>query len=186
MKPSGPGQSSQLLLHSVGFLVDMKIPYVVVGALAVSFHGVPRSTNDADAAIWLSGTGKTESDLVVRIEADGLQVAVRHGDAEDPVSGVVVIKDQYQNTIDLILGVRGLDADAANRAITAPLLGSAVNIMAAEDLIPMKLFAGGVRDLADVKGILQVSGQQLDMDLTRKLARRYGAEVEQKLNQLIA
>src|SRR6476659_7361089 len=115
MKPTGPGQSSQLLLHSVNLLTDMKIPYVVVGALAVSFHGIPRSTNDADAAIWLGGTGHTEADLVARIKGEGLQVTLRHGDAEDPVTGVVVVKDQYQNTIDLILGVRGLASDAVSR-----------------------------------------------------------------------
>ena len=185
MKPTGPGQSAQLLLHSVGLLNNMRIPYVVVGALAVSFHGIPRSTNDADAAIWLGGTGNSEGDLVTLLKSEGFEVAIRHGDPEDPVTGVIIIGDQYRNTIDLILGIRGLAPDAVSRAIAAPLLGEVVNIIAAEDLIPMKLFAGGVRDLSDVTGILQVSGEHLDIELTRNLARRYGVEVEQRLNQLL-
>lgn len=185
MRATGPGQPAQLLVHVVNVLKEMEIPYVVVGAFAVSFHGVPRSTNDADAAIWLQGTGKTEGDLTTRMKDEGFRVNLKHGDLEDPLIGVAVVEDPYNNRLDLILGIRGLAPEAVSRAIAAPILGTSVNIIAAEDLIPMKISAGGVRDLVDAKGILQVSGQRLDHELMQGLALRYGMEVQQKLAELL-
>ena len=72
MKATGPGQPANLLLDIVEILGKLEVPYVVIGALAVSFHGVPRSTNDADLAVQLRGTGKNAKVLVKEFAAAGL------------------------------------------------------------------------------------------------------------------
>jgi len=163
----------------------MGIPYAVVGAFAASFHGIPRSTNDADAKVWLKESGKTEKDLVSRLAGMGYRVTLNLGDIDDPISGVIVIEDEHENRLDLLLGVRGMDNDAAKRSVVASLMGASLCIIAAEDLIAMKIFAGGVQDLEDVRGILQVSGKHLSLTLLRGLARRYGVEVAQKLDDIL-
>jgi hypothetical protein len=54
-----------------------------------------------------------------------------------------------------------------------------------EDLVAMKLFAGGVQDLEDVRGILQVSNERLDLALLRRLSDRYGEKVRESLEKVL-
>ena len=63
MRADGAGKSAHLLLDVLDLLAPESIPYGIVGALAVSYYGVPRFTDDADITVWLTGTGKTGRDL---------------------------------------------------------------------------------------------------------------------------
>jgi hypothetical protein len=65
------------------------------------------------------------------------------------------------------------------------LLDSTVEIISAEDLIGLKLFAGGPQDRIDVRGILQVWRERLNPDLLRQVCRRYGADEAQNLDELL-
>lgn len=58
MKASGPDQPAQFLLDVIGLLHQTDIPYAVVGAIGVSYYGIPRATTDGDATVWLGGTWK--------------------------------------------------------------------------------------------------------------------------------
>jgi hypothetical protein len=71
------------------------------------------------------------------------------------------------------------------RVRNAHLLGSELKVVGAEDLIGMKLFAGGVQDLEDVKGILQVSHEQLNFESLRGICDHYGHDVVQKLETIL-
>jgi len=50
-----------------------------------------------------------------------------------------------------------MSRNAVSRCVEESLLDSMVRIIGAEDLVAMKIFAGGVQDLIDVRGILKVS-----------------------------
>jgi hypothetical protein len=78
---------------------------------------------------------------------------LNRGDIDDPISGAIIVKDRHGNRADLLLGVRGMDLDPVSRCVSASLLDSSIRIIAAEDLIAMKIFAGGLQDLDDVRGI---------------------------------
>jgi hypothetical protein len=166
-------------------MARLSVPSAVVGGFAVSFHGVVRGTDDGDAAIWLKGTALDQGGLVRELKSSGYQVELRTGEPDDPIAAVIVVQDKYGNRTDLLLGVRGMDPAAPSRAVPSTLLGSPIKIIGAEDLIAMKIFAGGNRDLEDVKHVLQVSGSRLDLDLLRKLARRYGLGEVKILHQLL-
>jgi len=185
MRPTGPGQAAHLLLDVVDVLNELCIPYALARALAASYYGIPRSTSDADSVVWLKDTGKTERDLTNRLLAGGYRAQLRRGDIDDPILGSIQVEDQHENQVDLLLGVRGMDPDAAGRCVSATLLDSSIRIIAAEDLIAMKIFAGGFQDLEDVRGILQVSGDLLNVNLLRKVARRHGADVNTKLDVIL-
>jgi uncharacterized nucleotidyltransferase DUF6036 len=182
MKVTGPGQPVQLLVDIIDVLSALQVPYAVVGALAVSFHGVPRSTNDADAVIWLERPGKTETILTRHLMDSGYQIQFRPGDIDDPVTGV---EDEHQNRVDLLLGIRGLAPDARERSIVAKIQDIPVRFISAEDLVAMKVFAGGLQDLEDVKGILRVSKETLDFGLLKSLVSRYGVETTTRLVQIL-
>ena len=51
MRTTGPGQPAQLLLDALELLTELGVPYAIIGAFAVAFYGVPRYTNDAEAAV---------------------------------------------------------------------------------------------------------------------------------------
>ena len=185
MRATGPGQPAHLLLDVADHLAQRHIPYAVVGAFGVSFHGLPRFTDDADARVWLSRTGLSPADLQHALAASGHRCELRRGDTDDPILGVLVVHDDHGNRLDLLLGVRGMDPAAADRAIATSLLGSPVRILGAEDLVAMKAFAGGVQDLEDARGILDVSKDHLDLDLVRALCRRYGRDVARTCEALL-
>ena len=185
MRATGPAQPAHLLLDVADILNELGIPNALVGAFAVSYYGVPRSTDDADSAVWLSGTGKSEQDVMRRLLDVGYRAELKRGDIDDPILGAIVVEDAHENRVDLLLGVRGMDPDAVHRCVWASLLDSSVRIIGAEDLIAMKTFAGGLQDLEDVRGILQVSGTLLNIALLRELVRRYGADAADDLDKLL-
>ena len=75
----------------------------------------------------------------------GYQATLSRGDADDPILGVLAIHDPHDNRANLLIGLRGMDPDVTNRCVSTVLLDSPVRIIGAEDLIAMKVFAGGLR-----------------------------------------
>src|SRR5262249_48468365 len=159
--------------------------YSVVGAFAVSFHGIPRSTQHADVVVWLQNSGKTAADITARSIALGYSAVIRRGNLDDPILEAAIVNDIYQNQVALIFGLRGMDPDAASRSVSESFLDSSIRIIAAEDLIAMKVHAGGPQDLLDVRGILAVSGDSMDYDLLRRLIKRYGPDMTRTFEDLL-
>ncbi len=184
MKPSGPGQSPRLLSEVVPELEKLKIGHAVIGALAASFHGVVRSSLDADAVISTHGDPGLIEALISLLRARGWTVQRRVGGIDDPIDSVILITDGFQNRVDLLTGIRGMPADSLSRTVAAPILGATFRIIGAEDFVAMKLMAGGPKDLQDALGVLKVSGDQIDRALLQRLAARYGPDVAKRLREL--
>jgi hypothetical protein len=185
MRVDGPSQPARLLLDVIDRLNEIGISYAVVGAFAVACYGIPRFTGDADGIAWLKDSGITAEQLRDRIAAAGYHVTLRRGDFEDPITLSIRVDDEFKNRLDLLLGVRGMDPDAVGRCLNTQMLDSMVRVIGAEDLIAMKLFAGGPQDVMDVRGILQVWRERLDPDLLQRVTRRYGTDVLETLNKLL-
>ena len=185
MRINGPGESSLLLLKVIKFLDNLKVPYVVVGAFAASFYGQIRASLDADAVISVKGQEKKLEQLVVILKKDGFKVEVRHGDAQDPVHGVVNIKDKFQNRVDLLTGIQGMKTDVFDRAVTVSFMDTAIQIIGVEDFIAMKIFAGSSKDINDVVGVLQVSKGKIDVAFAKQLTLCYGKKELAKLEEML-
>lgn len=185
MKTTGRSQAARFLLDVIDLLNELKIPYAAVGALAASFWGVPRTSEDADALIWLKRGRGGLQDLTDRLKAAGYKVTVSHGEMDDPVYCVVVVEDLHENRVDLLAGVRGMSSGAVRRCISTALMGSPIRMIGAEDFIAMKVFAGGPQDLIDVRRVLQVSGPRLNLDLLRRVAQGHGAATLREVEELL-
>ncbi|HXG60984.1 MAG TPA: hypothetical protein VNO22_06410 [Planctomycetota bacterium] len=185
MRTTGPGQPDQLLLDVLDALRRIRVPAAVAGGFAVSYHGLPRATRDADAVVWPRGAGMDPDQLSQHLRTGGFDVVLRHGDPGDPIGASLQIRDPHGNSVDLLIGVRGMDPEAPSRTVEAPFFDDRVRLLGAEDLIAMKLFAAGPVDIEDVRSILHVSGPTLDLPLLRRLARRYGPEEEKALDALL-
>jgi predicted nucleotidyltransferase len=172
-----------LLLDVAQVLVNEKVDYAVVGAMAAAVHGAIRATTDADALLWitLSRLGPLEKVF----SKAGFISELRRGDAEDPIPALLVLSDHHDNRVDLLAGLRGLDPEAFSRLITVPFQGDSVRVIGREDFIAMKCFAGGPLDLVDARVALKARNEQVDIELLRRITRRFGRAAADALEALL-
>lgn len=183
MKARAPGQSSLLLLDIVEVLSAIKIDYAVIGAVAAAVYGSVRATTDADALV--SASRNTLKRLERELRNRGFEAELRDGDSDDPIPAMLVVTDGHGNRVDLLAGLRGLDTTTYSRAVGVPFQGVSLRIIGREDFIAMKCFAGGPQDLADARVAFAASGAPIDVDLLRRVARRYGREAADALEQIL-
>ena len=184
MRTKSAGQSALLLLDVVDFLLREKIEYAVIGALAASIHGAVRASMDAD--VLLSVETQRARNLEAGLRAGGFQTELTRGDFEDPISGLLEVSDSFGNRVDLLLGLKGTEPQAFSRVVEVPFQGSSLKFIGREDFIAMKVFAGGPVDLIDAKRAICAASNSLDLDLLRRVAKRYGRDALESLEKLLA
>jgi predicted nucleotidyltransferase len=183
MRASAPGQSALLMADIAGFLEARGVRYAVIGAMAAAVHGVVRASLDADAVVALQV--REVQALRQALVEEGYEAAVRTGDADDPIPGLLEIKDCHGNRVDLLLGLRGMDPELLNRTRQVRLADATLEIVGREDFIAMKAFAGGPVDLADAQAVIEMDRESLDRALLRRLAQRFGHGAVRAVEQLI-
>lgn len=148
------------LISITDILNSLKIDYCLIGGFAVAIHGVPRFTDDLDFLVH-PDIKNINSELEILIKEKNGTVNFIKADLNDPLGDVFQIT-LNDNQIDLITAKTPLDFTALTRARSEIFQSIPLNIVSAEDLILLKLNAGGPQDLYDVAGILQVSFNKLD------------------------
>jgi len=179
-----PGQSALLLLDAIPVLRAQAIDYAVIGAMAASVHGELRATSDADALI--SVTVSKLASLRPLFKKAGFETELRRGDADDPIPAILFISDAYGNRVDLLGGLRGLDPQAFSRTVEVPFSGDSLRVIGREDFIAMKCFAGDPQDIVDAQAALKGSHEAVDLDLLRRVTRRFGRAAADALEDLLA
>ena len=183
MRAHGPGESVLLLLDAVDVLDAQEIKYAVVGALAASVHGAIRGSADADVLIGASLQEATRIDEAFR--RGGFQSVLSRGDPQDDIPAIIRVTDTFGNRVDVLVGLRGLDAQAFSRTIQVPFHGSTLDFIGREDFIAMKVFAGGPIDLQDAERAVAANPRSLDLELVRRLAARFGREASASLESIL-
>jgi hypothetical protein len=183
MRAKRHGQSPLLLLDVIDLLTSESVGYAVIGALAAAVYGSIRASADADALVSL--TVARLSSLSRSFRKKGFTTDLRRGDAEDPIPAMLVIGDKHQNRVDLLAGLRGLDPQALSRTVEIPFSGATIRVVSREDFVAMKCFAGGPQDLEDARIALRTA-DELDLDLLRKVTRRFGRPAADALELLLA
>lgn len=184
MRATGPGQSVPLLLDVVSVLEEHGIEYGVVGALALACYGAVRATTDADALVSVSLTKLAELEKIFR--ETGLKAELRRGDFDDPIPALLAISDEFGNCVDLLGGLRNLDPGAFKRTRAVPFSGTTLRIIGREDFIAMKCFAGGPQDILDAQEVIRGVDGPVDVDLVRRITRRFGRPAADVLERLLA
>lgn len=140
---------------------------MVVGSLASSFHGSPRATADLDLVI--DPTPEALERFVGELPPDEYyvdQMTARKALADRSQFNVVEQATGWKADL-LIRRDRPFSALEFQRRQRADILGTTGFIATAEDTIIAKLewakAGGSERQLRDVRSILAVSGDQLDM-----------------------
>jgi hypothetical protein len=182
LRTSQPGESALLLLDAIDVLEGAKISYAVIGAIAASLHGAVRASMDADIVISLAA--QQADALEQACKKASFETQLRWGDFDDPIPALLQLSDRYGNRVDLLIGLRGIDSAAFSRTVSVPFQGRELKFIGREDFIAMKVFAGGPVDMLDASRALAAS-ETLDEPLLRRLAKGYGREATEKLEQLL-
>lgn len=184
MRTSRSGESALLLLDAVEVLIANKIEYAVVGAIAASIHGAVRASMDADVVLSLAVQEANHLERTFR--AANFHTELSRGEFNDPIAALLKLDDGYGNRVDLLIGLRGMEADAFTRILEVPFQGQQLRFIGREDFIAMKSFAGGPMDIVDATRAIAAAGASLDKALLRRLARQYGREALQLVERLLA
>jgi hypothetical protein len=150
----------------------------LIGAAALAVHRYTRGTEDLDLAIHVdphSGLAALERMLA----AEGLHTTLRLPDDDDPLGGVLVVwqsLDDDGEPVDVVEVVNfhnpgRIDRTPAPAAIARaqPLPESTLRCVTIEDLVALKLYAGGLADHADIVEVLACN-PEVDLDAVRAAA----------------
>jgi predicted nucleotidyltransferase len=138
------------------------VRYALIGALALAARGAARSTLDIDL---LTADVRV---LDRRFWAGVRGVDVRKGDYDDPLRGVIRVSGN--EPVDIVVAKHKWQGDIVDRAKPVTVRGVVIPVAQTTDLILLKLFAGGYRDLNDVRQLLAVGPRgQLVADVSAAL-----------------
>jgi hypothetical protein len=156
------------------------IPHMLAGSFASAFHGEPRTTHDIDLVI--DPTREALDRLVRGLDPERFYVspeAALEAWEHRGQFNVVLLDSGWK--ADLILRKeRPFSRSEFERRRSAEISGVEVFVATAEDTIVAKLEwarAGeSERQLRDVVGILEVSGESLDLAYVERWVRELGLE----------
>ena len=149
-------------------LNSLGIDYLVVGGLAVNFHGVPRMTYDIDLMVHLEPENILK--LVTKLTQWGYKpkIPIDPRDLADEGKRDSWVHEKgmkalnfYSETlpigeIDIIIDTPIPYEELRNRAIRIELQDERISVVSIHDLIELKLRAGRKQDLADVEHLRMV------------------------------
>lgn len=184
MRTTKGGQSALLLLDVVEILRRENVDYAVIGAFALTVLGVVRATMDVDALLF------TEPARMAKLEKQFKQASfdteLRTPEADDPVAGMLVLSDDFDNRVELLGGLRNMDPELFSRTLEIEFRHAKLRVVGREDFIAMKCFAGGPQDLIDARSAYQAAPGPIDLDLLRTVTRRFGREAADRLQEVVA
>jgi hypothetical protein len=184
MRTNKGGQSALLLLDVVDILRREKVNYAVIGAFALTVLGVVRATTDVDALLF-AAPGRLAK-LEKGFKQAGFGTELRSAEADDPVSGMLMLSDDFGNRVELLGGLRNMDPEIFSRALEIEFREEKLRIVGREDFIAMKCYAGGPQDLLDARSAYEAAPGPIDLDLLRTVTRRFGREAADRLQEVLA
>ncbi len=153
----------EILQFVCSYLNENDIDYVVVGGVAVMYHGVPRTTVDID--------------LILQIDDEKIPPFVEFLNSNRFSATTedmrIALMEKSHCTVFFADSLLRLDIQGVNskfdrmtldRAITTELFDTPIKLGTAEDTIINKILFQGEQDLRDALGILSRNQQQLDFD----------------------
>ena len=157
-----------------------RVPYMLVGALALSAWGRPRATLDIDFMILAADIPEK---LVTGLAALGFDRDLAWERNNPFLKGVHARFRSARVVLDLLLRKDSHHDAAFARRRRKHYGGMHIWFPSAEDLILLKLRAGRHTDFDDVVGIFERVGADLDLGYLNRWARRLG--IIDELNYVI-
>lgn len=162
----------RMVLDFIGVLEKIKVDYVVIGGIAVSSWGNPRTTKDLDVIVDLNSDDIDK--FCKNLQESGFSV-----DKEDIKEALkekthFTVLDEYSEYhIDAKGVYNRFDALTVKNKYVVPYEGLNMCIASAEDTVAHKLLFGGYQDIKDAESIL-LRQSELDMEYLEELCENLG------------
>lgn len=182
----------QKLFQDASRALHIPIRFALIGGLAVSAWGIVRATEDVDFLADSDPSPLTDRTVQGRLkqflEQRGSAVEWRSGGADDPIPLLLrlkMLRPAHGISADILWVHKRWQREALSRAVTLKVSRLRVRVLHPEDLVLMKLEAGGPQDLLDVEGMISNPPPELNFtSLRRKAARlRLASVFDECLNR---
>lgn len=153
-------------------LSQLKLPYCIVGALAVAVWGEPRATRDLDVLILL--TPKDKRNLLSELTKFGFKIDTAW-ELHNPMirKFQTRVMDENKIILDLLEPRDTFQEEVIHNSVEQDIFGVVFKLPTPENLILMKLKAGRPRDFEDALSIL-VRQDKLNESYLIKNANKLG------------
>lgn len=141
-----------LLGRTIRFLDARGVASALIGGAALAAHGVLRATLDSDVLVL--DRGLLDEAAWEPVRAEGISVTVYLGDLFDPLAGVVRLRADDEEAVDVVVGKQRFMEGILDRRRSFDLEGEAIPIVEAADLVLLKLDANGTVDRHDIRLLL--------------------------------
>lgn len=177
---------ADLLKRVTAALDAVGIAYMVAGSISSSLHGHPRATNDIDIVI-----SPSEEQLNSFVESFGEDYYISAQAAKDAFNRKSIfnlIDNATGWKVDLVVRKeRAFSREEFQRRRRAGVMGVDVFVASPEDVILSKLewakSSGSGQQVRDALGVVEVQGDDLDLDYLKKWA--VALSVEDSLEDLL-
>lgn len=178
------------LLEEASMTLQIPIDFALIGGLAVSTWGAVRATQDVD--LLADSNPSPIGDPLVR---DGLgkflqkkrcAVDWRVGDSDDPIPLLLRIefpKSMGRLSADILWAHKRWHQEALQHRLEVRSGKLRMYILHPEDLILLKLDAGGPQDILDVQALLAAQSPELDIERLKRTAARL--RLQKQLNRCL-
>lgn len=133
-------------------LTDSGITHALIGAAALAVHGISRSTRDDDLLVVDFRVLDERFWQPLTAEA---HTGITRGDDTDPLAGVVRIRREGEIQVDVVVGRHRWQQEILSRAVAVS--NTPLYVVRPDDLILLKLYAGGSQDRWDIEQLLGVN-----------------------------
>lgn len=162
-------------LYEISVELDRRrIPWALVGGLAVSLRAEPRTTRDVDVMVMMADS-----------DADALILSLRRQGYKETPGGVKVNRDTHElklvslkkrvessmegatPTVDILFSMTGIEHEVVTQAERLDLSTFSPPVASVAHLLALKVLAGRRRDLGDIYQLLTVA-EKRDLHLARQ------------------
>ncbi len=148
-------------------LKKMDLPHALIGGWAVITWGFLRASDDLDLMMELPVSRRKE--LLDALSAD-YKAEWREGGQDDPIPGLIRADPRQEGgfPVDFLIARSRADRETLSRAVEVTAEGVTIPVVRPEDLIAMKLEAGGGQDYEDARRLLSILNGKLDENLLKE------------------
>lgn len=131
------------------------VKYLIIGGVAVNFHGYNRTTGDVD--IWLEPTNENKAVLVKALSPYYEEEDIEELESRDFTKPVVFKIGEQPFRVDLLTVISGARfEDAFKKRVYFEYQKNKIPFISLEDLIVVKMVTGRTQDKADVEALVKV------------------------------
>lgn len=157
------------------FLDSEKIPYFIIGGVAVGILGDPRFTYDLDIDIFLKKDKL--SHFLGHAHKAGFRLDEKQATADVATFGTFrMFKGDVQ--VDCIIASTPFEESALKRSTKMDLFDTTVSVPSPEDLILLKLVPGRPKDLMDAESVVLRHSDTLDKKYIENWVKKICDEAE--------